>query len=99
MEIIIKRLEAIEASIAKQEFLQKEILDMKEAAGYLNLSTSALYKMTSRKELPHYVPGGKKIYFKKSELNEWINGGRVESLNQFSQEVDNYLNRNSKSAL
>lgn len=99
MEIIIKKLEAIEASIVKQKVLHKEFLDIKEASGYLNLSTSALYKMTSRKELPHYVPGGKKIYFKKSELDEWITEGRVESLNQFSEVVDDYLNRNSKSSL
>lgn len=95
MEIIIKKLEALEALVKNQKYKykDKEFLDVKEAAGYLNLSTSTLYKMTSRKELPHYIPGGKKIYFRKRELDEWISEAKVTTIEEVNRKVDDYLNR------
>lgn len=57
--------------------IQKEFLTTKEAATYLGMALSYLYKMTSRKSIPFYTPTGKKIYFKKSELDEWMNSSRV----------------------
>ena len=31
-----------------------------------------LYKLTSGKEIPHYKPRGKMIYFAKEDLDEWL---------------------------
>lgn len=99
MENIIKKIEALEALLLNQrtKFSDKKHLDIKEAAVYLNLSTSTLYKMTSRKELTHYIPGGKKIYFQKSELDDWISAAKVTSVEEVIREVDSYLHRTSKS--
>jgi len=47
-------------------------LTLRAAAIYLELSESYLYKLTSTKQIPHYKPTGKKIYFIASELNEWL---------------------------
>lgn len=94
MESIVQKLNEIEALILNQGYEKKEFLDVKEASSYLNLSTSAIYKMTSRKEIPHYVPGGKKIYFRKSELNTWIELAKITSTNEFDRSVANYLSRN-----
>ena len=33
---------------------------------------SMLYKLTSGKEIPHYKPRGKMIYFAKEDLDEWL---------------------------
>lgn len=57
--------------------IEKEFLTTKEAAAYLGMALSYLYKMTSKKSIPFYTPTGKKIYFKKSELDEWMNNSRV----------------------
>ena len=81
----------------KLEYLQKEILTFKEAAKFLSLSESALYKLTSKKEIPHYIPGGKKIYFKKTELDRWILESRVTPVNEISMEMKSYLCGTSKS--
>lgn len=59
------------------DMIQKEFLTTKEAATYLGMALSYLYKMTSKKSIPFYTPTGKKIYFKKSELDEWMNNSRV----------------------
>ncbi len=50
----------------------KEILSLDEASVFLNASKSQLYKLTRTLAIPHYKPGGKAIYFYKSEILEWI---------------------------
>lgn len=59
------------------DMIEKEFLTTKEAAAYLGMALSYLYKLTAKKSIPFYTPTGKKIYFKKSELDEWMNRGRV----------------------
>ncbi len=99
MEIILKKLEQLEVLIKRQNILSKEILTLEEAAEYLQLSKSCLYKATSNKEIPHYVPGGKKIYFRRSELENWVFRSRVTPITELALEVKNYLGRNSKSVV
>ena len=83
----------------KLEYLQKEILTFKEAAKFLSLSESALYKLTSKKGIPFYTPGGKIIYFRKSELEYWIFSGKVTTNEEFDTIVDNYLSRNHSKSI
>ena len=53
--------------------------------------------MTSNKEIPYYVPGGKKIYFRKAELNSWVFNSKVVAIEEIDLEIESYLNRTSKS--
>ena len=39
---------------------------------YIGVSESMLYKLTSNKEIPHYKPRGKMLYFAKEELDAWL---------------------------
>ena len=55
----------------------KEILTIEEAAEFLSVSKSYLYKQTSAQAIPHYKPTGKRCYFKRSELEAWILVGRI----------------------
>ena len=96
MEIIQNELKEIKELLKKQTIQQKEILTIEEASEYLELSTSRLYKMTSNKEIPHYKPGGKKIYLNRQELEQWILNSRVASTNDIGDEMDNYLSRTEK---
>jgi excisionase family DNA binding protein len=50
----------------------KEIYTLKEAAEYMSLSTSYLYKLTHWNKIRNYKPTGKLLYFKKSDLDEWM---------------------------
>lgn len=43
-----------------------------ELCMYIGVSESMLYKLTSSKEIPHYKPRGKMVYFAKEELDEWL---------------------------
>lgn len=50
---------------------ENEFLTSKEAADFLLISKSTLYKLTSSKEIKFYKPKGK-IFFKKEDLINYI---------------------------
>lgn len=72
MEHLMRKLEEIEKLILDQTLLQKKVLNMEEASKYLGLSVSHLYKLTSSDSIPHYKPNGKKLYFNREELDQWL---------------------------
>jgi len=57
--IILDKLEAIERLLSQQNLLQKDILTLSEAAEYLDISESELYKKTSTGAITFHKPGGK----------------------------------------
>lgn len=62
---------------AKYFRMNKDIMNAAEAASYLSVTKGLLYKLTSTHRIPYYKPMGKRIFFKISELDEWVNAGRV----------------------
>lgn len=68
---------------------QKDILNLDEAAEYLNMSKSTLYKLTSRKEIPHYKPN-RCVYFERSQLDAWIRSAAVKTVEQLDDQVNAY---------
>lgn len=92
MDELLLRLEKIEKLLLNQNLMQKEVLNFNEACDYLELSQSHLYKLTSSGNVPHYKPNGKKIYFKRSELDEWVLRHRTATSDEIeSQVMDNLL--------
>jgi excisionase family DNA binding protein len=55
---------------------QPEIFDVRQAANFLKMKLATLYEKTSEKLIPHFKKG-KRLYFKKEELQDWINAGKV----------------------
>lgn len=49
----------------------KSILTLDEAVVFTGLSKQYLYRLTSNREIPHFKKC-RKLYFKKSELEEWL---------------------------
>lgn len=73
---------------------QKELLTSEEAARYMGISLSHLYKLTAAREIPHYKPTGKLCYFKRKELEAWIQKIRIDTSEELDAEVEAYLRRN-----
>lgn len=96
MEFIQNELKEIKELLKKQIIQQKEILTIEEAAEMLGLSTSRLYKMTSNKEVPYYKPGGKKIYLKRRDLEDWILNSRVSADSEEDEKLNAYLQKVNK---
>ncbi len=59
-------------------------MTFEEAAKYLHISKSYLYRLTSQSESPHYKPGGKKIFFDKQDLDRYLLKNRVASKEELS---------------
>lgn len=55
----------------------KEVLSVEEAARFMDIARSSLYKMISDRSIPFYRPNGKMIYFEKADILEWIRKNRV----------------------
>lgn len=77
MENINERLSRIENLISSQGVYQKEVLNFNEAADFLDVSKSHLYKLTSSRRIPHFCPQGKKLYFNRLALESWLQQKQV----------------------
>jgi excisionase family DNA binding protein len=88
---IIEKLNSIEKLIVEQQTMQKQVLNFNETCKYLELSQSHLYKLTSTGAIPHYKPNGKKIYFNRPELDQWLLRNKIESQDEIQQQAANFL--------
>lgn len=57
--------------------MNEDFITFDAACEYLGITSGQMYQYTHRKMLPFYKPFGKKLYFKKSELNAVIGSVRV----------------------
>jgi excisionase family DNA binding protein len=75
---ISEKLERIEARLAELgNHTAVKPYDLSGAAEYLGISRSHLYQLTSKNLIGHFKPAGKKIYFDKSDLDEYLRRNRV----------------------
>jgi len=91
---ILQRLDRIEHILTERESANDKPLTLEEAADYLDLSPSYVYKLTSQGELPHYKPNGKRLYFEKAELRAYLLKGRVRPNADLDQEAATYATLN-----
>lgn len=89
--LILEKLEKLEQRIGEQNLLMKEVLNFNDACNYLDISASHLYKLTSQKLIPHFCPQGKKLYFNRTELDEWLQRNRQTSTDEIETMAANYL--------
>ena len=75
---------------AKVTITAKEVLTSQEAARYMGISQSYLYKLTMRQEIPHYKPSGKMCYFNRAELEQWLQSNRVSTDSEISGKAQSY---------
>lgn len=56
----------------------KAVLTTEEAAKYLGVTKSAIYKLTMGRKIPHYrSQGGKLLYFQREEIEQWATSCRI----------------------
>lgn len=81
----VEKIQTIEGNIEQIKehiWTVKEILTTAEASVYLGLSESYIYKLTSSKQIPHYKPNGKLVYFNRRELCDWAMRNQVQTTGQ-----------------
>lgn len=88
---LLDKLTSIEELLSKQNLFKKEVLDLGEACQYLNVSASYIYKLTHTDRISHYIPTGKKIFFKRCELDEFILSNRQSSGAEIEKAATDYV--------
>jgi excisionase family DNA binding protein len=90
----VSRIEQLLSGGKSTENLVKTMLSVNEAAEYMGLSLSSMYKLTHRRELPIYKPSGGKVYFKKEDIIAYQSRHRLKSQEEIELEAINYVNKN-----
>lgn len=71
-------------------FCTKEVLTSDEAAKYIGISKSYLYKLTMRQQIPFFKPMGKMCYFNRLEIEEWLQSNRVSTTDEIAGKAQTY---------
>lgn len=91
LQTIINR--AIQSALSNLELVSKDeeqLLTIEETASFLNLSIQTIYSKVARRELPNNKRG-KRLYFFKSELMDYIKKGRRATNDEIDVEASDYL--------
>jgi excisionase family DNA binding protein len=80
---VLARLDSIEKALSQGD----RPLPFKEAAQYLNCSPSYLYKLTHRRAVPCFKPLGKKLYFKRGDLERFLLQNPIRTRESIEQEA------------
>jgi excisionase family DNA binding protein len=94
--LILDKLTEIATKLEEQNMLQKSVLNLSEASRYLNISESHIYKLTSTRQIPHFCPQGKKLYFKREELDEWLMRNRQAATDEIERQAADYVIKNRR---
>ena len=74
----------------KSVLCAKEVLTCSEAAEYMGVSMSYIYKLTMLRKIPHFKPMGKMCYFNRQELEQWLQTNRVTTTDDIEQQAQTY---------
>lgn len=66
---------------------ERNLMTTVEAARYLGVKPSYLYKMMMRRAIPYYKPGGKLCFFAREDLDIWLRRVRVKSRDEIDGEA------------
>lgn len=82
---LFNRLDEIETLIKEKSApTPEQFLDVHEAGALLRLSPQTIYGLVHRREIPHSKKGNR-VYFKKSELEKWMQEGRRRTISEIKE--------------
>ena len=85
-ELIKNSVSEILTENATGKKVQDFFLNVKEACSFLNLAKPTIYSLTSKRQIP-FMKKGKKLYFKKSELEQWLIDGKKKTILEIEKGV------------
>ena len=87
---VFDKLTAIETLLLATQQPNKP-LTLLEAAEFLDFSRSHLYRLTSQGRVPCYKPEGKRIYFDRAELVNWLKRNRIRPQEELEATAANHV--------
>lgn len=101
-ELIMEKLNGIEklllqrnqptSNVIMTEIKVHDIMNLAQVCDYISVSKSCIYKFTSSRTIPHFKTG-KRIYFKKTEIDEWLTKNKIKTKEEITREVDEALSK------
>ncbi|MBQ4852121.1 MULTISPECIES: helix-turn-helix domain-containing protein [Pseudoalteromonas] len=88
--------ELIKGEFQKITLSLKKVLTFDDCAEYTGLSKGYLYKLTHGRQIPHFKPSGKKIYFDREEVDRWLLSNRVMTSDEVQDFAKNEVDRLNK---
>ena len=88
-------LQAIKDLLAEVQGSPKEVLTSDEAAAYLGISKSALYKLTMGRKIPFYK-SAKLCYFDRQEIIDWMKSNRVATQEELAAKAKEIVKKGGK---
>ena len=72
----------------------KAVLTTDEAARYLGVTKSAIYKLTMGSKIPHYrSQGGKLLYFFREEIEQWATSCKIATKDELEAKAKSLINK------
>jgi excisionase family DNA binding protein len=98
-EIIETRLSSIEDLLLelkhqptkKIEPTEPELLTIEQVASLLHLSKATIYTKHSKGEIPGVCKRGKRLFFERDVILNWLKGGRILCTPEIEAEADQFL--------
>jgi excisionase family DNA binding protein len=93
---LAEKVREIQLKTYQQEPIAKdEFLNVQQVSDLLGLALATIYTLTCRKKIP-YLKKGKKLYFKRSEIEAWLNSGKKAIGNEEQAHTSQLFLRNKK---
>src|SRR6478609_7930261 len=98
-ELLIEKIDRLEKAIEKlsasatsdvSPSRNDEFMNIEQVANFVGLSKDTIYGLTHKKLIPHFKTG-KKLYFNKAEVSDWISSKRVKTNQEINQMNNSYL--------
>ena len=81
---ILERLDAMQQAIDKTQtfalLAAKTMLSIADVAVLTGMSKAHIYRLTCTRAIPYYKPNGKHVYFKRQDVETWMQQNRVDSV-------------------
>jgi excisionase family DNA binding protein len=68
-------------------------LSIEDVAKIIHLSKATIYGLTHQNKIP-FLKKGKRLYFLKSEILDWVKSGKKESKSDIETRANEYLSKN-----
>lgn len=103
-DIIIERLDSIEKILFELSnkvlahttpTSQEKLMGIDELSEYLKLAKPTIYQKTASREMPS-IKIGKRLYFKKSDIDIWLNQGRRKSNFEIQEEAADFVRKHPR---
>lgn len=96
VEIQLVRKKTDETLVAhKPKRPEKRFCSIDWLVKYTGFPKNSIYQKTSKNEIPH-IKRGRKLFFEKSQIDKWLEEGRVKTKGEIAAEAEAFLSNRGR---